>query len=127
MQILLVVILTAATATFAWPAPPAGLAPPAVVALVAIMTLVPLGLTGILSRATVVGLRHHPAERHRIAQQYTQRRRRIGLLTLGLFLVGLPLSGWGHVITQSVGILWQDRWVLGPLAEFLIPLPYLIF
>ncbi len=125
MPIFVVLLLTASCLHVPWPRPPFGLGGSGSLALTAFAFLLPISAAIVLSRWAVSAVEHDPERRLVIARKYTRYRHFLGyfhLLVAAIAIIGL---GWGWTIWNRA-VLSADRPLLAPMAELLVPAPYLL-
>ncbi|MBX3400337.1 MAG: M48 family metalloprotease [Gemmataceae bacterium] len=125
MPILVVLILTAACARVPWPEPPFGFGGSGSLALTAFAFLLPIGAAIVLSRWAAAAVRHEPGRRLEIVRTYSRYRRLLGYANLFIAALAIAGLGWGWTVWHRA-VLPADRPVLAPMAELLVPAPYLV-
>jgi len=125
MPILLVLLLTGATARVEWPGPPFGLTPAGSLAATAALTLLPVLATGLLARWAGSAVRADPTRRSEVAATYARLRRLFGLLHLAVLPVAVIGLGWGWTVWHSATVETAAGPRLAPFAELLVPGPFL--
>jgi STE24 endopeptidase len=124
MPILVVLLLTAACARVPWPEPPFGFGGSGALALTTFAFLIPVGAAIVLSRWAASAVRHDPDRRAEIVRTYSRYRRLLGHVNLLIAVLAVVGLGWGWTVWHRA-VLPGDRPVLAPLAELLVPAPYL--
>ncbi len=125
MPILVVLLLTAACAKVPWPEPPFGFGGSGSLALTAFAFLLPIGAAIVLSRWAAAAVRHDPDRRGEIGRTYARYRRLLGYANLVVAALAVAGLGWGWTVWHRA-VLPTDRPVLAPMAELLVPAPYLV-
>lgn len=125
MPIILVLLLTASCARLPWPEPPFGFGGSGSLALTAFAFLLPIGGAVVLSRWVASSVRAEPSRRGEIATQYSRYRRLLGYANLFVGVLAVVGLGWGWTVWNRV-ILPTERRAFAPLAELLVPAPYLL-
>lgn len=126
MPIILVLLLTASCARLPWPEPPFGLGARESVALTAAALLLPLGATAVLARWAAATVRAAPHRRGEVAVLYTRFRRLLGFAVLAAAAVAVAGLGWGWTVWNRFTVVLHGEPVLAPLAELLVPAPYIL-
>ncbi|QEL19800.1 M48 family metallopeptidase [Limnoglobus roseus] len=124
MPIILVLLLTASCARLPWPEPPFGVGGSGSLALTAFAFLLPIGGAIVLSRWVASSVRAEPSRRGEIASQYSRYRRFLGYVNLVVAVLAVVGLGWGWTVWNRI-IFPTDHRVVAPLAELLVPAPYL--
>lgn len=125
MPILVVLLLTAACARVPWPEPPFGFGGSGSLALTAFALLLPVGAAIVLSRWAAAAVRHDPDRRAEIVRKYSRCRRWLGYANLAIAALAIVGLGWGWTVWHRA-VLPSDRSILAPMAELLVPAPYLV-
>jgi hypothetical protein len=126
MPILLVLLLTGATARVDWPEPPFGIGPVGSLIATAVVTLLPVLATALLARWAAAAVRADPLRRTDVATTYALIRRRIGFAHLIALAVSIAGLGWGWTVWQTVTVETAAGPRLAPFAELLVPAPYVL-
>jgi Zn-dependent protease with chaperone function len=125
MPILVILLLLAAVLPVDWPDPAIELT-----ARQSALATGALVLASLLGSATVSGLvargvRRRPERRATVGRLYLRWRRAAFFLNVGINLVAVFALGWGQVVQDHLLVRWTGWPVLAPLAELLVPGPYL--
>jgi Zn-dependent protease with chaperone function len=126
MPIILVLLLSAACARVPWPEPPFGLGAAGSLALTAAALLLPLGATAVLSRWAAAAVRAAPRRRSEVAARYGRLRRLFGYALLLAGVLAVAGLGWGWTVWHRAVVPFGERSILAPMAELLVPAPYLL-
>ena len=127
MPIIVVLLLTAACARVPWPEPPFGFGGAGSLALTAFAFLLPVGAAIVLSRWATVAVRHDPDRRSDIVKTYSRFRRLLGYANLLVAVLAVVGLGWGWTVWHRATLpLGGERVLLAPMAELLVPAPYLL-
>lgn len=127
MPIIVVLLLTAACARVPWPEPPFGFGGAGSLALTAFAFLLPVGGAIVLSRWAASAMRHDPDRRPEIVKIYSRFRRILGYANLIVAVLAVVGLGWGWTVWNRATLpLGSERTLLAPMAELLVPAPYLL-
>lgn len=124
MPIIVLLLLTAACVRVPWPEPPFGFGGSGSLALTAFAFLLPVGGAIVLSRWAASAVRHEPDRRGEIAKTYGRFRRLLGYANLLVCVLAVVGLGWGWTVWHRA-VLPSDRSLLAPMAELLVPAPYI--
>jgi STE24 endopeptidase len=126
MPILLILLLTGATARVDWPEPPFGIGPAGSFTATLIVTLLPVLATLLLARWAANTVRAKPFRRSEVASIYVRLRRRLGFIHMFALVVAIGGLGWGWTVWNTVTVETEHGPRLAPFAEILVPAPYLL-
>lgn len=126
MPILLILMLTGVTARVNWPAPLLGPSLGKALLSTILVTLLPVVATATVTGWAARVLRAQPYRRAEVGAVYSRWRRRLGYAQLFALFITVFACGWGWAVWRVAVIPTAEGDILAPLAELLVPAPFLL-
>jgi STE24 endopeptidase len=126
MPILVTLLLFAVVVYTGWPPPAFYLTPRQSAVFTACLVLASASAAALVSGSVARAVNRKPDRRAVIARRYFRWRQAAFFLNVGITLLCLFGAGWGWTVRTQVLTEWRGITRLAPLAELLVPAPYLL-